>query len=311
MFLILKSIPLSLIVALRMIMPLIAIFVVSAIISSILGILTLGLSTLITGPATLAFIALFGMHVALDQKRQAGLLDLREMISYSVVFGLTLSLFKLIGIGAVLALSVLAAQQNLGLELSFKNLIPANENLETAFSINVLSFLGLFSLIVLAAIEALFAVPMAAAAHSAGHKFKRKSFEQGFGKSFLPLFVIAAISLFLQFFFQIFSVFILVFFTFAFQITWFVETAGERISENGMDGLIELLGQIDPTATLIALASVFVVIWLQAWIWSAAALAFLKHNDTEIKRPVSTRQVPAVTPTDLRALRKARDNRTK
>ena len=311
MFLILKSIPLSLFVALRMIIPLIAIFVVSTIISTILAVLTFGLSAFITGPATLAFIALFGMHVALDQKRQAGLLDLREMINHSVVFGVTLSLFKLIGIGAVLALSVLVAQQNLGLELSFKNLIPANENPETAFTINVLSFLGLFSLIVLAAIEALFAVPMAAAAHSAGHKFKRKSFEQGFRKSFLPLFVIAAISLFLQFFFQIFSVFILVFFTFAFQITWFVETAGERISENGMDGLIELLGQIDPTATLIAVATIFVAIWLQAWVWSAAALAFLKHNDTTTKPRAPTRQAPTIAPTDLRALRKARDNRTK
>ena len=68
-----------------------------------------------------------------------------------------------------------------------------------------------------------------------------------------------------------------------------------------MDGLIELLGQIDPTATLIAVATIFAAIWLQAWIWSAAALAFLKHNDTTTKRATATRQVPAVPPTDLRA----------
>lgn len=295
-----------------MIMPLIAIFVVSAIISSILDTLTLGLSTLITGPATTAFIALYGMHVALDHKRKGGLLDLREMISYSVVFGVTLGLFKLIGIYAVQFLAIFIAQQNAGLDFSLANFKQADENVQLAFIFSAFSFFGLFSLIVLAALQALFAVPMASAAHSAGHKFKRTSFEQGFGKSFVPLFIIAAISLFLQFFFKIFAFFAFIFLgAFALKIIWFVETAGERISENGMDGLIELLSQIDPTATLIAVATIFVAIWLQAWIWSAAALAFLKHNDTTTKRATATRQVPAVPPTDLRALRKARDNRTK
>jgi len=243
-----------------MIMPLIAIFVVSAIISSILDTLTLGLSTLITGPATTAFIALYGMHVALDHKRKGGLLDLREMISYSVVFGVTLGLFKLIGIYAVQFLAIFIAQQNAGLDFSLANFKQADENVQLAFIFSAFSFFGLFS----------------------------------------------------QFFFKIFAFFAFIFLgAFALKIIWFVETAGERISENGMDGLIELLSQIDPTATLIAVATIFVAIWLQAWIWSAAALAFLKHNDTTTKRATATRQVPAVPPTDLRALRKARDNRTK
>jgi len=311
LFLILKSLPLSIIVTLRMIMPIILIFMGSTVISLVLGILTLGFSSLIVTPATLTFITIYGTYVALDQMGKGGLIDWRLMINYSVAFGVVIGLIKMVGLFAVQFLATFTAQQHLGLNISLQSLQSADEAVQSAFVLSTLSFWAIFSLIFLASLQALFAVPMAAAAHSTYHKASSGSSIEYIGKSFLPLFLVAAITTFLLFFFKIFAVFALIFGTFVFQISAFIYLAADKIEESGIAGFIELFSLIDPTATLISIASILGVLWLKAWVWSVAALAFLKHEKITTKRAETANRVPAMAPQDLRALRKARDNQNR
>ena len=308
MLIIIKSIPLSILVTLRMIIPIILIFIASTALSLILGIFTLGVSGLIIPPATTAFIALYGMYVALELLGKRGLIDWRVMINYSIAFGVILGLLKVIGLFAIQYLSIFAAQQSLGLNVSLHSLQTADESLQSAFTFSLISILALLSLTFLSALQATFAVPMAAAANSAFQKSHSFSLGEVFGKSFLPLFLIAVVTLFLQLFFEIFGAFAFLFGTIVFQIAVFAELVSNSLSDSGVAGLVDLFSLINPKATLIGIASILAVLWLKAWFWSAAALAFTKHEKVGTKYKTLASQPPAVTPQDLRSLRKAREN---
>lgn len=311
LLLILKSLPLSIIVTFRMIIPILLIFIVSTVITPVLSILTLGFSGLIVTPATLTFITLYGTHIALELLGKRGLIDWWVMITYSVTFGLFIGLVKLAGLFVIQYLSIFAAQQHLGLDVSLRSLQSTDEAVQNAFVLNAVSLWAVFSLIFLSSIQALFAIPLAAAANNARQKSGSSEFLEGFGKSFLPLFVVAIITLFLQFVFRIFAVFAFFFGTFVFQIAVLIDLAADRMSENGLAGLAELFALIDPTATALSLGSLLAVLWLKAWVWSIAALAFQKQDEAATKHAVQSNRRPAIPSQDLRDLRKSRENRTR
>ncbi len=289
-----------------MIIPLFLIFIASTVISLVLSILTLGFSSFITTPATITFITLYGINVALEKLGKGDAIDLRVLITYSVAFGLLLTFLKFIGLHAVQYLALFATQQHLGLGFSRGDLQSVDEAVQFAFAFAGISYIAIFSLIVLSVVHALLAVPMAAAAHSSGQNATSVKFLEGIGTSFIPLFLVVAASLFLQFFFELIATFSLLFGSFVLQVVFLFQTATDLISQSGLKELVELFTLIDPIVALTFLVSVFAVLWLQAWIWAASALAFMEHNNALVK---SSNTIRSAAPSqDLRELRRQREN---
>ncbi len=145
--------------------------------------------------------------------------------------------------------------------------------------------------VLLAAIYAVMAVPMASAAREAGFGAPGRGFFNGFGRSFIPLFCVLFVSIFLQFFFGLFTA--------AFAMLPLAMSAVSLV-------LTQSLPDFDPALILRGVTSAAGLLWLNSWIWSISALALLKFDNSDAQptpaRPSSSEPAP-----DFRALRKSRE----
>lgn len=306
MLFILNAFILSIRVALHMILPLIGITIASTVIWFVLGILTLGMSGLISVFTTSAFITLFGIRKALELKGDRSHLDLKVMATYSVAFGAVLTILAAIIGSLAVGLSLFVAASQLDETITLQN---TDDSARAVFAMNVLSIFAVLSLLGASALNAMFAVPLAAAARTAGSGAKSTKFLQGFGSSFIWLFPIFIFSYFFQFFFDLFHLIFFAFGTLAFQLHQLISQIAAAIGSEGQTGLLEMLDTVSPVAIAYSLLSVFALIWLQSLIWSASALALIKHEGKTEERSKVAKQDAAPISTDLRSLRKARENR--
>jgi len=297
---------LSIGVAARMIMPLFVIAIASMLVWTILGVLSLGLTNYISTPVTMTFISLYGMRIALEQSGERTLVDIRLLATYSVVFGILLEVIEFIALYVVGTIAVLAAQWQTGFSLADVKLQSAEESIILAFSLSTISFYAIFGLLTFVAIQVVFAVPMAAAAQSAGHGSKGNDFLEGFGSSFFALFPVYLLSFFVQFFFGLYLLIILFFGAFLLGLTRMIDTIAEMFQSEERIGM-ELFSAIDPSVFLTSIASLFGLIWLQALVWSGAALALKKHQGRPAKVSKAKQQKAQAPQIDIRALRKSRE----
>ncbi|WP_300069196.1 hypothetical protein [uncultured Ruegeria sp.] len=291
MTIILKSIPLSFSVFVRMIFPVILISVASMLVSVILNIVTLGLAGYISGPVTAVFISLFGIRVALAIKGDLRRTDLTTLALNSLLYGV----FFMVALGglAVFAniVAVLFSLWTLGEPISLTALRDAAEPIKISFAFLAVGVKVVLAYILLAVAYAVMAVPMASAARGSGQGAPSKGFFNGFGRSFIPLFCVFFVSIFLQFFFDVL--------TSLFAIFPLILSVVSLV-------LTQSLPSFDLETILKGIASGAALLWLNSWIWSVAALALLKFDGNETPRaPVSSPETE--TATDIRGLRKSRE----
>ncbi|WP_170401145.1 hypothetical protein [Ruegeria arenilitoris] len=290
MMLILNSLLLSIRVMLRMVVPVLVISLASIVVWTVLGILTLGMASYVSEPITTAFFTLFGIRTALELKGDKRHTDYRAMALYSVMYGLFCAAVPTI-LALVVNLSAIAfAMWQVGEPFSWTAIQDAAKSTQVAFAfITVGSSLIVMS-IVLAAFYAAMAVPVASAAHSAGHRAPSHAFFNGFGRSFVPLFCVFFVSIFLQLYFG--------FFTALYALMPILVSLVSILTTQS-------LPNFDLEIILRGVAASGALLWLYSWLWSIAAVAFLKSQDTDTEQRAQT---PEAEPAkDIRALRKSRE----
>lgn len=292
MTLILKSFIQSFGVFARMILPVLGIFVASILFWTVANMITLGFAQYVSTPVTAAFIALFGMRVALSMKGDKDGTDLKFLVLYAVVFGVILMIAKGAMVFMANGIAILATEWNLSELGSFRTLADAEQAVQTAFVLHAVSLKTVLSVILLAAVPALMAVPMAAAARSAGVGASEKGFFWGFGRCFIPLYLICLITYVPQFVFGLISSFI----GFLAVIAAFFSILNGSFDFNPDQMLLMLKG----------LGACAALLWLNAWVWSASVLAYKQIQGEAPKNPAPLQQESAAAPMDLRALRKQR-----
>lgn len=273
-----------------MILPILAIMVVSSIVWSLLNLVSGGYASYLSGPITAAFISLFGIRVALSLMGDNRRTEYEILILYSVQYGIFLFIAK----GGALMLSdfaaVLYADWKLGDAISLRNFVNAEETLQFAFAVYALSAKAIVSLVMYTSVFVVMAVPLANAARAAGGGAMRAGFFNGAGRSFIPLFCIFAVSYFLQFFFGMF--------TFLFAIIPLFLSVISIV-------IYQTIPDVDLDILLPGVAASAGLLWLHSWIWAASAVALVKSDkNTKQLRTAAPSQV--ATTTDLRALRKSR-----
>jgi len=278
-----------------MLVPLIGIFLASAVIWPILSVLTVGLSDYVSEAATAAFITLIGIRTALSLKGDHRNTDFKSVALYSVSYGVLLSIAKSVMILAAFAVILLIA------DTSFINLSAFMRNPESAEEIVQRSFdqVGLpWNMLILTpflvATPVLFAVPMAAIAQSSGHGAHSEGLFWGIGKCFVPLFIIFTISYALQFFFGLLSFIYLMLPALIVALSAFIN-APETFS-------------VDLSTISRGLMYFAALLTAQAWLWSAAALAFLSTKRRREARAPAPQDAVADMAMDLRSLRKSRQH---
>lgn len=290
MLLFINSIMLAPLVALRMILPLVAIFLASAVVWPIANIFMLGYADHIIGPVTSAFITLYGIRAALELKGDKRGVELTTLATYSVAFGVIFLVLKtIVGVAAMLVLASMS-QVTFSFEgLSLQTLTNIQSTAQSAFD-----EVGLpWNLVVLTpfliTVPVLFAVPMAAVAQSCGRGAASSGLFWGIGKSALPLFIIFFVSYALQFYFGLIT---LLFMWLTGALVWLmtIVSAPETLT---FDFNLIFFGLVHFAGYMCA----------QAWLWSAAALAFVNAKGHEQPAPAE----PALQAVDLRALRKSRE----
>jgi len=291
MRLIAKSFILSFGVFGRMIFPILAIFVVSSIVWSLLNIASGGYAGYLSGPFTAVFISLFGIRTALSLMGDNRRTDYPSLIVFSVLYGI----FFFIAKGGALMLSdfaaVFYADWKLDEAISLRNFANAEASLQRAFAFHALSAKAVVSLVLYTAVYVIMAVPLANAARAAGRGAMDAGFFKGAGRSFIPLFCIFALSFFLQFFFGLFT------FLFAI-IPLFLSVVSIVINQTIPD--------YDFAVILNGIAASAGLLWLHSWIWAASAVALMKREQSsERRRTAALSQV--MTTADIRALRKSRE----
>lgn len=291
MGLVIKSFTLSFGVFGRMILPILAITVVSSIVWSLLNLISGGYANYLSGPITAAFISLFGIRAALSLMGDNRRTEYESLILYSVLYGV----FLLIAKGAALMLSDLAAvvyaDWKLGDALSFRNFVNAEESLQFSFAFYALSAKAVVSLVIYTAVHVVMAVPLANAARAAGSGAMSAGFFKGAGRSFIPLFCIFFVPFFLQFFFGLFT------FLFAI-IPLFLSVISIVFFQEIPDIELDML--------LPGIAASAGLLWLHSWVWAASAIA-LVNSDQSSEQQRTTASTQAAVKTDMRAWRKARE----
>lgn len=167
MGLIIKSFTLSFGVFGRMMLPILAIMVISTIVWSLLGLVSGGYASYLSGPITAAFISLFGIRAALSLIGDNRRTDYQTLILYSVLYGIFLFVAK----GGALMLSdfaaVLYADWKFDGAISLRNFANAEKSLQFAFAFHALSAKTVVSLVMYTAVYVVMAVPLANAARAA------------------------------------------------------------------------------------------------------------------------------------------------
>lgn len=262
----------------------------------IVNMFTLGLANYVSEAVTAAFVTLYGIRVALNLKGDKRHTDFRALATYSVAFGLVLSVLKSGLMVAAIATVVYISDVTFGeIGLSWRNLQSAEEIVQGAFyQVGFpLNFLVLIPFLIFAPV--ILAVPMAAIAQSVGRGAHSEGIFWGVGRSFVPVFLVFLISLALQLFFGLFTIVFVM-----------------------LPGLLFALMALakDPAAfvfnlesVLIGAFSLFGLMWAQAWLWSVAALALLRAQGKVATAKAAAPDQQDTMTTDLRSLRKARENR--
>ncbi|MBO9445788.1 hypothetical protein [Ruegeria sp. R14_0] len=288
--LILNSLLLSIRVTLRMIVPILVIMLASIIVWTVLGVFTLGMAGYISEPVTTAFITLFGIRVALELKGDKRHTDFRAMVLYSAMYGLFFAAALAVIVFAINLSAIGFAMWQVGEPFSFTALQNAARSTQVAFAFIAVGSSLIAKCIALAAFYAVMAVPLASAAQASGLRAPSHAFFNGFGRSFIPLFCVFFASIFLQVYFG--------FFTTLYALLPILLSVVSVITE-------QALPDFDLEFILKGVASGGALLWLNAWLWSISALAFLKTEDTGTPHPVE----PVVSDPlqDIRALRKSRE----
>ena len=269
----------------------IGIMLLSVIFWLIVGIFTLGLSSLVSGSVTAAFISLIGIRAALSCKKELPRAEWNMLAAYSGIYGILLGIAKMVAVTLALSIAIFLTEWNLGDVKTVFSIEDAEERVQIAFAVQAISLNAILSLIFISLVPAAMAVPMAAAAQSISKGAQGSRLFEGFGSSFLPLLLIFMVYYFFMFFFKIFAVLFLTFPLLLLRA--YTSAIALDFSSVPVDELIPV--------TLAMLA----FLWLNAWVWSASALAFRKYNKTaEIQKPKPAE--PEVAAQDFRALRKAR-----
>ncbi|WP_171176835.1 hypothetical protein [Ruegeria sp. HKCCD8929] len=291
MGLIVKSFTLSFGVFGRMILPILAIMVVSSILWGLLNLVSGGYLSFLSGPITATFIGLFGIRTALALMGDNRRTEYEILILYSVLYGV----FLLIAKGGALLLSDIAAvayaDWRLGDAVSFRNFLNAEKSLQLAFGFYALSAKAVVSLVMYTSVCVVMAVPLASAARAAGRGTTSAGFFAGAGRSFIPLFCIFAVSFFLQFFFELFtSLFAMI----PLLLSVISVVFSQTIPDFDLDALLK------------GAAASAGLLWLHSWIWAASAVALVKADQSS-EQQLTAAPAQAATTIDMRALRKSRE----
>ncbi|MBO9411746.1 MULTISPECIES: hypothetical protein [unclassified Ruegeria] len=286
MTLILRSLLLSVPLSLRMIFPVLIVFVLCVPVWFGLGIVTLGLSQYISEGITTAFISMIGIRAALALTGDRHRTDFKNLIAFAILYGLffiaVLAVMNVITSYAAVGFSL----WKIGEPLSLSALQSFTEDELFAFGIYTLLGKVVVSTITVSVVYALMAVPLANAARAAGHGLSSPGFFNGFGRSFIPLFCVFFLSIFPIFYFELLS-FLYALLPLILSVVSFIFT--------------QTLPEFELEFILKGVASLAALLWLNAWIWSITALALLKFDDKNTQR--SRR---ADRSAELHALRKSR-----
>ena len=296
MVLIFSSFLLSFRVLARVAFPALGILLLSVVFWIVVGIFTLGISGLISGPATAAFLSLVGIRAALSFQAPLPSTEFKLLAAYSVAYGVMLAVGKKALVTASILVAIFATTWSLEGLSSAWSLEDADQSVQTMFVLRTVSLHAILSAALLAALPAALAVPMAGMAHSLSAGAPSRGIFEGFGRSFLPLCLIFFLCTFFLFFFHIFSfIFILVPFALA---KAYADLVSFNFSAIEIDFVLKAVG------ALLALG------WVNAWMWAASALAFRKYEETNPAGPAgrakAAQPAPEIVTQDIRALRKAR-----
>ncbi|MEO1107091.1 MAG: hypothetical protein AAFX90_04135 [Pseudomonadota bacterium] len=291
MILIFNALLLSIGVFLRMIVPVLLISLASIPVWFVLSLVTLGMASHVSGPITTMFISLFGIRVALAVKGDRRRTEFKTLALYSALYGIFIAvvLAAITLVAGVVALIFTLWQ--LGEPISFGTINEAMEQNSPGFFFLAFGSNVTLIFVLLAAGYSAMAVPMASAARGAGHGAPSRGFLNGFGRSFIPLFCIFLVAILLQFAFEIFT-FLLA------QIPLFLSIFSIVLTGEFPD--------FDLQVILKGLASCAVLLWINALMWSASALALLKFEGNETPRTPTPTANEEPAP-DIRALRKSRE----
>ncbi len=292
MLLIINSFILSFSVCIRMIVPFFVIGIASMVVWTVLNIPTFGFAGLVSGPITATFISLFGIRVALAIKGDTRRYELRVLILNATRYGLFIFVLNSILIWIGTLATALYASWQVGEGLSFWTVKEATESAQIAFTFLWVGSNAIVVTLALAAIGAAMAVPLASGAREASHRAPSARFFYGVWQSFLPLLCVFIVTSFVQIFFQLYS------FLFA-VIPILVSVFSLIVSQTLPDFELDFI--------LKGVAATVGLIWLNAWAWSASALALLKFDSDPAAQPDSTPSADAPTSADIRALRKSRE----
>lgn len=292
MILILRSFLLSFSVCIRMIVPFFVIGIASMIVWTVVNILTLGLASLVSGPITATFISLFGIRVALAIKGDMRRYELSVLILNAARYGLFIFVLNSILIWVSNLATALFASWQVGEGLSFWTVKEATESAQIAFTFLWLGSNAIVVTVVLAATSAAMAVPLASGAREASHRAPSARFFYGVWQSFLPLLCVFLVTSFVQIYFQLFSFLYTTVPIFMSVVTLIV---AQTLPDFELDFILK------------GVAATAGLVWLNAWAWSASALALLKFDRDPTSQPNTTRSADAPTSADIRALRKSRE----
>ncbi len=293
MSIIFHSLFLSIGVFARMVLPSLGIYLASMVVWFLAGMITAGLSGYVSESVTAAFVTLVGIRAALAMKGDHRPREFRILAFNSLTYGVFLVGAKAVMILIANLLAVLLTDWNFGEAVSFHSITNAEERLQALFVLHAVAAKVIIALALIVALSVTMAVPMAAAAQSASYGAPSRPFFWGFGRSFLPLFLIFAVSYLFQLYFELFGYLFAVMPTLVISI---VSMAGsEEFPSIPLDvigyGVLAFIGHL----------------WLQSWIWSASALAFLKYEEKAKAAKSKHASSHATTTKDLRAMRKARE----
>jgi len=292
MTLIFTSLAMSLSVAMRMIVPILVIIIASPVIWALVSIPTAGYSGYLSPSVTATLISLYGIRMAFAVRGDIRGTDFKILILYAVIYGTFF--FVVLGFLVVLAnfAGVLFATWQTGTAMSLSAIKDTALSTPLAFTIFAVSGKLIVAFVALTLSYVLMAVPLASAAQAAGSGAPSKGFFYGVGQSFLPLLCIFSVAFFAQIFLEMF--------TFFFALIPLVLSVFSLV-------MTQSLPDFDAELILKGLASGIGLLWLNAWVWSASALALLKYDGGSVapRRPTATPEPEASI--DIRALRKSRE----
>lgn len=293
MGLIIQSFFLSFRVSGHIIIPFILIAIISMIISIPLNLISGGLAQYLLGPGLAVFYSLFGIRIALatmgDRSRPA----YDSLILASLVYGVFFGIVQLcLAVMSEIAVLLYAGKtvDLMGLLQDFPNLLSSQDLGADGFKLRigqVITLVFVWEVV----LYAVMAVPMAGVARAAGSGTADARFFDGFGRSFIPLSIVIAISFAVT---TVLGLFAAIFGLMPAVLYFIAIVTFQDLPEFDLDGLVNGIG------------ASFAIVFAYAWVCTASALA-LKKADGVSKRAVRVAAAQSTIAEDMRALRKSRE----